>query len=144
MGQAGAAGAAALAVPDPTSKAMLGGISALSAGMGKLDRMEAKNLKRGAKAFESTGLPGRPSKDDERKSGGRVMKHDDAKADKKMIAKAVHKHEAHDHPNKPLTKLAKGGPAKEPTTKGMLAEKGYQGGGAGAMGRLEKLKKYGR
>jgi hypothetical protein len=33
----------------------------------------------------------------------------DLKQDKKMIAAAVHKHERHDHPGKPLTKLAKGG-----------------------------------
>jgi hypothetical protein len=34
---------------------------------------------------------------------------EDTKEDKKMIAAAVHKHERHDHPGKPLTKLAKGG-----------------------------------
>jgi len=34
---------------------------------------------------------------------------EDIKQDKKMIAAAVHKHERHDHPGKPLTKLAKGG-----------------------------------
>jgi hypothetical protein len=45
------------------------------------------------------------------------MKHDDAKADmkmdkaqdKKMMVKAVHKHEKKLHPGQPLTKLAKGG-----------------------------------
>jgi hypothetical protein len=38
-------------------------------------------------------------------------KHDkaDIAADKKMIASAVHKHEARMHPGKPPTKLAKGG-----------------------------------
>jgi len=33
----------------------------------------------------------------------------DLKQDKKMIAAAIHKHEKHDHPGKPMTKLAKGG-----------------------------------
>lgn len=33
----------------------------------------------------------------------------DLAQDKKMIAGAVHKHEARMHPGKPLTKLAKGG-----------------------------------
>jgi hypothetical protein len=38
-------------------------------------------------------------------------KHDkaDVAADKKMIASAVHKHEAKLHPGKPMTKLKKGG-----------------------------------
>ena len=38
-------------------------------------------------------------------------KHDkaDIKADKKIAATAVHKHEAKMHPGKPMTKLAKGG-----------------------------------
>lgn len=83
--------------------------------------------------------PGMPM----RAAGGRV-KHDDAKMDKKLIDKEIHKHEAGMHPGKPMTKLAKGGPVKEPTTKGMLAEKGYQGGGGGAVGRLEKTKAYGK
>ena len=34
---------------------------------------------------------------------------EDIKQDKKMIATAIHKHEKHDHPGKPSTKLAKGG-----------------------------------
>jgi hypothetical protein len=33
----------------------------------------------------------------------------DLKQDKKMMAGAVHKHEAAMHPGKPMTKLAKGG-----------------------------------
>lgn len=37
------------------------------------------------------------------------MKHDDAKQDKKLIAKAVHKHEKHMHPGKKLTNLKSGG-----------------------------------
>lgn len=82
--------------------------------------------------------------------GGKV--HGDAAEDKKMIAKMVHKHEKKDHPGTKMTtfcaggmaKRAMGGPAKAPTEKGMLAEKGYQGGGGGAIGRLEKMKAYGR
>lgn len=35
--------------------------------------------------------------------------HEDVKSDKKVIAKAVHKHESEMHPGKPKTKLAKGG-----------------------------------
>jgi hypothetical protein len=37
------------------------------------------------------------------------MKHADAKMDKSMVTKAVHKHEAGMHPGKPKTKLATGG-----------------------------------
>lgn len=37
------------------------------------------------------------------------MKHEDVKADKKMVTTAVHKHEKAMHPGKPVTKLAKGG-----------------------------------
>lgn len=33
----------------------------------------------------------------------------DIKQDKAMIKVMIHKHEKHDHPGKPLTKLAKGG-----------------------------------
>lgn len=76
-------------------------------------------------------------------TGGSV-KHDDMAADKSMVAKGVHKHEAAMHKGKPMTKLATGGPAKAPTESGMLAEKGMQGGGGGAIGRLEKAKKYGK
>lgn len=35
--------------------------------------------------------------------------HEDVKSDKRVIAKAVHKHESEMHPGKPKTKLAKGG-----------------------------------
>jgi hypothetical protein len=37
----------------------------------------------------------------------------DLNQDKKMMAKAVHKHEKKLHPGKPMTKLAKGGPTSE-------------------------------
>lgn len=71
-----------------------------------------------------------------RKAGGRVEKHDDAAMDKKMVAAAVHKHEEHDHPGKPMTKLAKGGPANPPA--------GIDDGAGGGKGRLEKIKAYGK
>jgi len=38
-----------------------------------------------------------------------MSKHEDEKMDKRVIAKAVHKHEEGMHPGKPKTKLAKGG-----------------------------------
>jgi len=41
------------------------------------------------------------------KKGGKV--HEDVKMDKAAMKKAVHKHEAHMHPGKPMTKLKKGG-----------------------------------
>jgi hypothetical protein len=40
-------------------------------------------------------------------SGGKV--HSDAKMDKAVVKKAVHKHEEKMHPGKPKTKLASGG-----------------------------------
>jgi len=86
------------------------------------------------------GGPGLPM----RAKGGRVEKHSDAKFDKAMVKTAVGKHEAAKHPGIPKTKLSTGGPANPPTEKGMLAEKGMQGGGGGAIGRLEKLKAYGK
>ncbi len=39
---------------------------------------------------------------------------------------------------------AVGGPVKAPTTKGIVAEKGFQAGGGGAAGRLEKIKAFGK
>lgn len=41
------------------------------------------------------------------KKGGKV--HEDVKMDKAALKKAVHKHESHMHPGKPMTKLKKGG-----------------------------------
>lgn len=45
------------------------------------------------------------------------------------------------NPGKPY---ATGGPVKAPTESGMVADKGYQGGGGGAVGRMEKARKYGK
>lgn len=53
------------------------------------------------------------------------MKHSDAKMDKAVAKKAVHKHEKSMHPGKPLTKLSKGGGIKirgtGAATKGTMA-----------------------
>ena len=37
----------------------------------------------------------------------------DMKQDKKMVASMINKHEKHDHPGKPMTKFAKGGPTTD-------------------------------
>ena len=42
---------------------------------------------------------------------GGDMKHEDVKMDKKMMQKAVNKHEGRLHKGEPMTKLAKGGVA---------------------------------
>ena len=78
--------------------------------------------------------------EEDRKAGGRVNA--DAKADKAMVVKGVHKHEAAMHKGKLMTKLNTGG--KVITAKALVAEKGYQGGGGGGVGRLEKVKKFGK
>jgi hypothetical protein len=44
-------------------------------------------------------------------SKGGDMKHEDVKMDKKMMQKAVNKHEGRLHKGEPMTKLAKGGMA---------------------------------
>ena len=44
-------------------------------------------------------------------SKGGDMKHEDVKMDKKMMQKAVNKHEGRLHKGQPMTKLAKGGVA---------------------------------
>ena len=44
-------------------------------------------------------------------SKGGDMKHEDVKMDKKMMQKAVNKHESRLHKGQPMTKLAKGGMA---------------------------------
>lgn len=132
-----------IAATVPGMPMTLRGIAAASAakdvadaGAGMTKRSEMMSA---ADKFDKTGLPGRPKS--ERASGGRVM-HDDAKADKSMVAKGVHKHEAKMHPGKPMTKLNTGG--KVVTAKALVAEKGYQGGGGGGVGRMEKEKSYGK
>jgi hypothetical protein len=53
-----------------------------------------------------------------KKKGGSV--HEDVAMDKKVISKAVHKHEAAMHPGKPMTKLKKGGQPKKLEVGGYL------------------------
>jgi hypothetical protein len=53
------------------------------------------------------GLGMTPETPYEKKKGGAV--HSDVAMDKKVVKKAVHKHEAAMHPGKPMTKLKKGG-----------------------------------
>lgn len=65
------------------------------------------------------------------RAGGHVEareKASDEAQDRKMIAAAVHKHERHDHPGKPLTKLAEGGPV----------------GGMAAEARLDRMNRGGK
>ena len=57
-----------------------------------------------------------------KKKGGEV--HSDVAMDKKVIGKAVHKHEAAMHPGKPMTKLKKGGDVKGYALGGMPANPG--------------------
>jgi hypothetical protein len=54
-----------------------------------------------ARASQLNNLVGKPMK-----KGGLDS---DTKQDKAMVKAAIHKHERHDHPGKPLTKLSKGG-----------------------------------
>ena len=95
--------------------------------------------------------PGGPPMPPMRAHGGRVKREDIAVSDK-----AAKQDVMHTSPGKlakggvakyckgGMAKRAVGGPVKAPTEKSMLAEKGYQGGGGGAIGRLEKRKAYGK
>jgi hypothetical protein len=55
---------------------------------------------------------------------GGDMKHADVKMDKKMMQKAVNKHEGRLHKGQPMTKLASGGAAKKMNMGGMAYSKG--------------------
>jgi hypothetical protein len=57
-------------------------------------------------------------------SKGGEMKHEDVKMDKKMMQKAVNKHEGRLHKGQPMTKLASGGMAKKMNMGGMAYAKG--------------------
>lgn len=90
--------------------------------------------------------------------GGKV--HDDAAMDKAATKAAVHKHEKAMHPGKPMTKLAKGGMAKMPSyaphpapkatmpvakkAPGAPVPKNPMAGAGGGLGRLQKIKDYGK
>lgn len=111
------------------------------------------------------GLPGGPgavAPMPMRAAGGRVSAkgHDDAAMDKAATKTAVHKHEKSMHPGKPLTKLAKGGMAKMPSftphpapkapmpvakkAPGAPVPKNPMAGAGGGLGRLQKIKDYGK
>jgi hypothetical protein len=57
-------------------------------------------------------------------SKGGEMKHEDVKMDKKMMQKAVNKHEGRLHKGATMTKLAGGGAAKKMNMGGMAYAKG--------------------
>jgi hypothetical protein len=57
-------------------------------------------------------------------SKGGDMKHEDVKMDKKMMQKAVNKHEGRLHKGATMTKLASGGAAKKMNMGGMAYAKG--------------------
>ena len=57
-------------------------------------------------------------------SKGGDMKHEDVKMDKKMMQKAVNKHEGRLHKGASMTKLASGGAAKKMNMGGMAYAKG--------------------
>lgn len=86
-------------------------------GVPKGEKIPAKKLAKAAKAGGKLGQRARLAqtlKGMHKAKGGEVG---DEKQDKRDIAKAVHKHERHDHPGKPLTKLKKGGKAKSAASK---------------------------
>jgi hypothetical protein len=64
-------------------------------------------------------------------AGGRA----DEAEDKKMIKAAVHKHEEHDHPGKPLTKLKKGGRAEGKKARHRLDREPRAAGGRNKHGK---------
>ena len=79
-------------------------------------------------------------------SKGGDMKHEDVKMDKKMMQKAVNKHEGRLHKGAAMTKLAKGGMApskmgavKTSSTRDGIASKGKT---KGAMVKMAKGGKY--
>lgn len=71
-------------------------------GSGVNDGSLSSSLINDLKASIGTPKPNVPMK-----KGGKV--HEDVKMDKAGMKKAVHKHESHMHPGKPMTKLKKGG-----------------------------------
>jgi hypothetical protein len=66
----------------------------------------AKGMRNYGRSYQE-GLGMKPDTPYEKKKGGAV--HSDVAMDKKIVKKAVHKHESAMHPGKPMTKLKKGG-----------------------------------
>jgi hypothetical protein len=79
------------------------------------------------------------------KEGG-DMKHEDVKMDKKMMQKAVNKHESRLHKGQPMTKLAKGGVA--PSKMGAVKTASPSINGVATKGKTKgtmvKMKKGGK
>ena len=78
-------------------------------------------------------------------SKGGDMKHEDVKMDKKMMQKAVNKHEGRLHKGQPMTKLAKGGmaPSKMGAVKTGKTPDGVASKGK-TKGTMVKMTKGGR
>ena len=80
-------------------------------------------------------------------SKGGDMKHEDVKMDKKMMQKAVNKHEGRLHKGQPMTKLSKGGmaPSKMGAVKTAAPSRdgvASKGKTKGAMVKMSKGGKY--
>lgn len=78
----------------------------------------AKGMRNYGRSYQE-GLGMKPDTPYEKKKGGAV--HSDVAMDKKIVKKAVHKHEAAMHPGKPMTKLKKGGQPKKLEVGGYMA-----------------------
>ena len=96
------------------------------------DAVMNSDIAKGARNYGRTyqeGLGMTPSTPYEKKKGGAV--HSDVAMDKKVVKKAVHKHEAAMHPGKPMTKLKKGGDVQKYADGGVanyIAAPGAPGG----------------
>ena len=79
-------------------------------------------------------------------SKGGDMKHEDVKMDKKMMQKAVNKHEGHLHKGQPMTKLAKGGmaPSKMGAVKTAAPSRDGVASKGKTKGAMVKMAKGGR
>ena len=79
-------------------------------------------------------------------SKGGDMKHEDVKMDKKMMQKAVNKHEGRLHKGQPMTKLAKGGmaPSKMGAVKTAAPSRDGVASKGKTKGAMVKMSKGGR
>ena len=79
-------------------------------------------------------------------SKGGDMKHEDVKMDKKMMQKAVNKHEGRLHKGQPMTKLAKGGmaPSKMGAVKTAAPSRDGVASKGKTKGAMVKMAKGGR
>jgi len=78
-------------------------------------------------------------------SKGGEMKHEDVKMDKKMMQKAVNKHESRLHKGEPMTKLAKGGmPSKMGSVKTAAPSRDGVASKGKTKGKMVKMNMGGR